>query len=91
MICPIPLCTIVITTGSRVVLQAAVDNTVCQYVGVDGKHESDDQVKQLMTILKERERQVVGDNIVSSIICYYGNRRRGIIKVKMIILQEVGI
>ena len=61
MICPIPLCTIVITTGSRVVLQAAVDNTVCQYVGVD---ESDYQVKQLLTILKERKRQVVGGVIV---------------------------
>ena len=50
-----------ITTGSRVVLQAAVDNTVCQYVSVDSDHKSDDQVKQLMTILEERERQVVGD------------------------------
>ena len=64
MICPIPLCTIVITTGSRVVLQAAVDNTVCQYVDVDGDHKSDDQVKQLLTILEERKRQVVGDDIV---------------------------
>ena len=64
MICPIPLCTIVITTGSRVVLQAAVDNTVCKSVGIDTKHESDDQVKQLKAILKERKRQVVGDVIV---------------------------
>ena len=64
MICPIPLCTIVITTGSRVVLQAAVDNTVCQFVSVDSDHKSDDQVKQLMTILEERKRQVVGDDIV---------------------------
>ena len=62
MICPIPLCTIVITTGSRVVLQAAVDNTICHKVVVD--HESDYQVKQLLTILKERKRQVVGGVIV---------------------------
>ena len=54
----------VITTGSRVVLQAAVDNTVCYEVGVDYEHKSDDQVKQLLTILRERKRQVVGDVIV---------------------------
>ena len=66
-----------------------MDNTTCQFVLVDIDHRSDDQVKQLLTILEERMRQVVGNNIVSSIICYYGNRR-GIIKVKMIILQEVG-
>ena len=53
-----------ITTDSRVVLQAAVDNTVCYEVEVDSKHKSDDQVKQLMTILKERKRQVVGGVIV---------------------------
>ena len=69
MICPIPLCTIVITTGSRVVLQAAVDNTICHDVVIDDGHEndgheSDDQVKQLLTILLERKRQVVGDDIV---------------------------
>jgi len=51
----------VITTGSRVVLQAAVDNTVCHEVGVDYKHHSDDQVKQL---IEERKRQVVGGVIV---------------------------
>ncbi|XP_065906562.1 NACHT, LRR and PYD domains-containing protein 12-like isoform X2 [Dysidea avara] len=49
--------------GSRVVLQAAVDNTVCKSVGIDTKHESDDQVKQLKAILKERKRQV--DNVQS--------------------------
>ena len=64
MICPIPLCTIVITTGSHVVLQAAVDNTVCQYVDVDLDHWSDNQVNQLLTILEERGRQVVGGVIV---------------------------
>ena len=64
MICPIPLCTIVITTGSRVVLQAAVDNTVCREMEVDYGHYSDDQVKQLMTILEEWKRQVVGGIIV---------------------------
>ena len=54
----------VITTGSRVVLQAAVDNTVCYEVDIDNEHKSDDQVKQLMTILEERKRQVVGGVIV---------------------------
>ncbi|XP_065908363.1 NACHT, LRR and PYD domains-containing protein 3-like isoform X3 [Dysidea avara] len=44
--------------GSCVVLQAAVDNTVCQFVSVDSDHDSDDQVKQLLTILEERKRQV---------------------------------
>ena len=51
----------VITTGSRVVLQAAVDNAVCNKVVFDGEHQSDDQVKQLMTILEERKTQAVGD------------------------------
>ena len=54
----------VITTGSRVVLQAAVDNTVCYEVDIDNKHQSDDQVKQFLTILEERKRQVVGGVIV---------------------------
>ena len=53
--------TIVITTGSRLVLQAAVENAVCHEVWVDDEHESDDQVNQLMSILKERKRQVVGN------------------------------
>ena len=48
-----------ITTGSRVVLQAAVDNTVCREVGVNYEHHSDDQVKQLMTILEEKEKHMV--------------------------------
>jgi len=64
MICPIPLCTILITTGSRVVLQAAVDNTISHEVLVGSEHHSYDQVKQLMTILEERKRQVVGGIIV---------------------------
>ena len=64
MICPIPLCTIVITTGSRVVLQAAVNSTVCHEVGIDREHHSDDQAKQLITILEERKKQVVGSVIV---------------------------
>ena len=59
-----PLCTIVITTGSCVVLQAAVDNMVCHEVEVDDFHMYDDQVKQLMTILEERKKQVVGEVIV---------------------------
>ena len=53
-----------ITTGSRVVLQAAVDNTMCYEVEVDDEHESDDQVKQLMSILEEKKRVVVGGVIV---------------------------
>ena len=55
---------LVIITGSRVVLQAAVDNTVCYEVRIHYEHESDDQVKQLMTILEERKKQVVGGVIV---------------------------
>ncbi|XP_065908397.1 NACHT, LRR and PYD domains-containing protein 3-like isoform X2 [Dysidea avara] len=43
--------------GSFAVLQAAVDNAVCHEVRVDEEHESDDQVKQLLTILEERKRQ----------------------------------
>ena len=53
-----------ITTGSCVVLQAAVDNAVCHEVEVDDFHMYDDQVKQLMTFLEERKKQVVGEVIV---------------------------
>ena len=35
----------VITIGSRVVLQAAVDNKVCDRVIVNDEHKSDDQAK----------------------------------------------
>ena len=41
-----------------------MDNAVCHEVRVDEEHESDDQVKQLLTILEERKRQVIGGVIV---------------------------
>ena len=43
--------------GARLILKSAVDNGVCKYVVIDGKHNDDDQVNQMITILDDRIRQ----------------------------------
>ena len=45
--------------GAIAILEAAVDNEVCQEVVIDDKYKSDDKVKELMIILEERKRQKV--------------------------------
>ena len=40
--------------GTIVVLEAAVDNKVCEEVVIDGEYESDDKVKEMMSILEKR-------------------------------------
>ena len=45
------------------VLEAAVANKVCEEVRIDYEYESDDKVKEMMSILEERKRQEVGSII----------------------------
>ena len=46
--------------GAIAILEAAVANGVCQEVIIDDEYKSDDEVKELMSILEERKRQEVG-------------------------------
>ena len=45
--------------GAIAILEAAVANGVCQEVIIVNEYESDDEVKELMSVLEERERQEV--------------------------------
>ena len=42
--------------GSVAILEAAATNEVCREVWINYEYESDDKVKEIMTILKERKR-----------------------------------
>ena len=45
--------------GAITILEAAVSNNLCEVVGINGKYKSDDKVKEMISILKERKRQEV--------------------------------
>ena len=45
------------------ILEAAVANKICEEVMIDDKYKSDDKVKEMMSILAERNRQEVGSII----------------------------
>lgn len=47
--------------GAHLILQSAVNNTLNmgQVILIDNKYHSDDEVKRLITILKDRKRQKV--------------------------------
>ena len=49
--------------GAIIILEAAVVNKVCEEVRIDYKYDSDDKVKEMMSILEERKRQEVGSII----------------------------
>ena len=49
--------------GAISILEAAVANKVCEEVWIDDEYESDDKVKEMMSILEERKRQEVGSII----------------------------
>ena len=53
--------------GTMAILEAAVVNGVCQEVIINNEYESDDNVKEMMSILKERKSENVG-NIITLII-----------------------
>ena len=50
--------------GVIAILEAAVANGVCYELSINGKYYSDDMVKEMMSILKQRKRQDVGSIIV---------------------------
>ena len=43
--------------GARLIMKSAVDNGVCEDVGVGDKYKDDDQVKGMRTILDDRRRR----------------------------------
>ena len=43
--------------GALLIVKSAVDNTVCQHVGIDGEYKSDERVKKMMNIFEDRRRQ----------------------------------
>ena len=45
--------------GAIAILEAAVANGVCQEVMIDNEYESNDKVKELMSILEKRRKQEV--------------------------------
>ena len=49
--------------GALLIVKSAVDNTVCQDVGINGEYWKNDEVSQIMTILGERRRQEVKDYV----------------------------
>ena len=61
--------------GAIAILEAAVSNNVCEEVEIDVKYESDDKVKEMMSILEERKRREVARKHYYLIIItsYYHN------------------
>ena len=46
--------------GALLIVKSAVDNTVCQDVGIDNEYEND-EIKKMMNILEDRRRREVRD------------------------------
>ena len=61
--------------GAIAILEAAVSNNVCEEVGINDEYESDDKVKEMMSILEERRRREVARKHYCLIIItsYYHN------------------
>ena len=49
--------------GALLIVKSAVDNTVCQYVGIDDEYEND-EIKKMMNILEDRRIREVRDYVV---------------------------
>ena len=75
--------------GARLIMKSAVDNGVCEIVGIDNEYLKDDQVKEMMTILYDRRRQDVRNYVVWCNYYCYGYRE-AILKasVKMMIVLK---
>ena len=50
--------------GARLIMKSAVDNGVCEIVGIDDEYKDDDEVKEMQTILDDRRRQDVRNYVV---------------------------
>ena len=49
--------------GTLLIVKSAVDNTVCQRVGIDDEY-TNDEIKKMMNVLRDRRRQLVRDCFV---------------------------
>jgi len=49
--------------GAHLIMESAMKNGVCEYVGIDNKYK-DDEVKNMRTILNDRSRQDVRNYVV---------------------------
>ena len=45
--------------GARLIMKSAVENGVCEYVGIDDEYKDDEELKKMTTILDDRSRQNV--------------------------------
>ena len=50
--------------GARLIMKSAVDNGVCEIVGIDNEYQNDDEVKKMEAILDDRRRQDVRNYVV---------------------------
>ena len=76
--------------GARLIMKAAVDNAVCEYVEIDSKYD-DDEVRRMRNILDDRNKQDVRSYFhnVANNYCYaYGNRQVIKTPVKMMIVLK---
>ena len=77
--------------GARLIMKAAVDNAVCEFVEIDNEYYDDDEVKRMMNILYDRSKQDVRSYFhnVANNYCYaYGNRQVIKTPVKMMIVLK---
>ena len=77
--------------GARLIMKAAVDNAVCEYVWIDIEYDDDDEVKRMKNILDDRRKQDVRSYFpnVANNYCYaYGNRQVIKTPVKMMIVLK---
>ena len=50
--------------GARMIMKAAVDNGVCEYVSISSEYEDDEEIRRMRTILDDRRRQHVRNYVV---------------------------
>jgi len=50
--------------GARLIMESAMKNGVCEYVGIDSEYKDDDEVKKMMAILNDRRIQDVRNHVV---------------------------
>ena len=77
--------------GARLIMKAAMDNAVCEYVWIDSEYHDDDEVKRMMNILYGRRGQDIRSyyHNVANYYCYgYGNRQVIETPVKMMIVLK---
>ena len=56
--------------GARLIMKAVVDNTVCEYVGIDSEYYDDDEVKRMKIILDNgRQEDVRSYSNFPAILC----------------------